>query len=57
MAARLTVLSNMKFQIGPEMPPSGMRQSVRSGSSCFPRRYWVATNSGSSVMFTETGHV
>jgi hypothetical protein len=31
-------------------PPSGMRQSARSGSSCLSRKYWVATNSGRSVM-------
>src|ERR1700686_5860139 len=31
-------------------PPSGKRQSVKTGSSCLPRKYCVATNSGSSVM-------
>ena len=31
-------------------PPSGRRQSFKTGSSCFSRKYSVATNSGISVM-------
>src|SRR5258708_2250922 len=31
-------------------PPSGKRQSVKTGSSCLSTKYCVATNSGSSVI-------
>ena len=38
-------------------PPSGMRQSARSGSSCFSPKYWVAMNSGSCVMASPSSTV
>ncbi len=58
-SARTETLAGRERAVGVTKysPPSGMRQSPRSGSSCFSRRYWVATNSGSSVMASPSSTV
>jgi hypothetical protein len=38
-------------------PPSGRRQSARTGSSCPSAKYWVAINSGSSVIASPSSTV